>query len=83
MTGGDMEVLRVIRRAVEVVRSYAVSWRRRGAGHWRVEQTVTGVPLVYTYVLDPATGTYRDGDLFTGIVKVTAPFALEIDLAEM
>jgi Uma2 family endonuclease len=53
------------------------------AFYWRVEQTVTGVPLVYTYVLDPATGTYRDGDLFTGIVKVTAPFALEIDLAEM
>ena len=50
------------------------------AFYWRVEQAVTGVPLVYTYVLDPATGTYRDGDLFTGAVKLTAPFAVEIDL---
>src|SRR4051812_16926938 len=28
--------------------------------YWRVEQAVTGAPLVYTYVLDPATGRYRD-----------------------
>jgi len=41
---------------------------------------VTGVPLVYTYVLDPAGGTYREGELFTGTVKVAAPFPLELDL---
>jgi Uma2 family endonuclease len=51
--------------------------------YWRLEQAATGVPLVYTYVLDPATGTYRDGDLFAGTVKITAPFDLEIDLGEL
>jgi Uma2 family endonuclease len=50
------------------------------AFYWRVEQAATGVPLVYTYVLDPVTGSYRDGDLFTGAVKTTAPFDLELDL---
>jgi hypothetical protein len=40
----------------------------------------SGVPLVYTYVLDPASGDYRDGDVFTGIVKAVAPFPIEIDL---
>ncbi|MET8979430.1 Uma2 family endonuclease [Streptomyces sp. NPDC004539] len=50
------------------------------AFYWRVEQSVTGVPLVYTYVLDPATRTYRDGDVFTGVVKAAVPFAVEIDL---
>jgi Uma2 family endonuclease len=48
--------------------------------YWRVEQALTGVPLVYTYVLDMASGTYRDGDVFTGIVKVVAPFPVTIDL---
>jgi hypothetical protein len=37
------------------------------------------VPLVHTYVLDPAAGRHRDGDVFTGIVKLTAPFSIEID----
>jgi Uma2 family endonuclease len=48
--------------------------------YWRVEQVATGVPLIFTYVLDPATGSYRNGDLFTGMVKTTAPFGLELDL---
>ena len=48
--------------------------------YWRVEQAATGAPLVYTYVLDPATGRYRDGEVFTGVVKLTAPFAVEVDL---
>jgi hypothetical protein len=33
----------------------------------------------HTYVLDPAAGRHRDGDVFTGIVKLTAPFSIEID----
>ncbi|MGW7287258.1 Uma2 family endonuclease [Streptomyces sp. NPDC054847] len=48
--------------------------------YWRVEQAATGVPLVYTYVLDPAARVYRDGDVFTGVVKAVAPFAVEVDL---
>ena len=51
--------------------------------YWRVEQAVTGAPLVYTYVLDRATGRYRDGETFTGVVKLTAPFAVEVDLGRL
>jgi hypothetical protein len=35
---------------------------------------------VYTYLLDPASRRYRDGDVFTGTVKTAAPFPVEIDL---
>lgn len=53
------------------------------AFYWRVEQAATGVPLIYTYVLDAATMTYRTGEMYTGIVKVSAPFSVEIDLGEI
>jgi len=53
------------------------------AFYWRIEQAATGVPLIYTYVLDPATGSYRTGDMFTGVVKVSAPFTAEIDLGQI
>jgi Uma2 family endonuclease len=48
--------------------------------YWRVEQAMTGIPLVYTYVLDMASETYRDTDVFSGVVKVIAPFPVTIDL---
>ncbi|HEY0540269.1 MAG TPA: Uma2 family endonuclease [Actinoallomurus sp.] len=48
--------------------------------YWRIEQAASGVPLVYTYVLDPASRDYRDGDVFAGMVKTVAPFPVEIDL---
>jgi hypothetical protein len=51
--------------------------------YWRVEHAVTGVPLVYTYILDPAAGRYRDSDVFTGVVKLTAPFPVEVDLGQI
>jgi Uma2 family endonuclease len=50
------------------------------AFYWRVEQTATGAAVVYTYVLDPATDRYRDGEVHTGTVKTTAPFPVEFDL---
>ncbi|KOU53950.1 Uma2 family endonuclease [Streptomyces sp. WM6378] len=50
------------------------------AFYWRIEQAATGVPIVYTYILDPATRSYRDGEVFTGIVTATVPFPVEIDL---
>ena len=53
------------------------------AFYWRVEQAATAVPLVYTYVLDPASGSYRDGDLFAGTVKLAAPFVVDVDLSEL
>jgi hypothetical protein len=52
------------------------------AFYWRIEQAATGVPL-NTYVLDPATRSYRTGDMFTGVVKVSAPFTVEIDLGRL
>ncbi|MGZ3116099.1 Uma2 family endonuclease [Streptomyces sp. H62] len=59
-------------------------YAKAGIGfHWRIEQAVTGVPLVYTYVLHPATKTYRDGDVFTSVLKVAAPFPVEIDLGQL
>ncbi|WP_327148247.1 Uma2 family endonuclease [Nocardia sp. NBC_01329] len=53
------------------------------AFYWRIEQAATGVPLIYTSILDPATGSYRTGEMFTGIVKVSAPFTVEIDLGRI
>ncbi|MFE0673512.1 Uma2 family endonuclease [Streptomyces sp. NPDC058867] len=48
--------------------------------YWRIEQAATGVPIAYTYILDPAARAYRDGEVFTGTVKVTAPFSVVVDL---
>ncbi|MGW1740678.1 Uma2 family endonuclease [Nocardia sp. NPDC001965] len=53
------------------------------AFYWRIEHAATGVPLIYTYILDPATGSYRTGEMFTGIVRVSAPFTVEIDLGRI
>jgi hypothetical protein len=46
-----------------------------------VELTLTHIPVVYTYLLDSASRRYRDGDVFTGMVKVTVPFPIEVDLS--
>ncbi|MDQ0986630.1 Uma2 family endonuclease [Streptomyces sp. V2I9] len=48
--------------------------------YWRIEQAATGVPIVYTYVLDPATRAYRDGEMFTGTVGAAVPFPVTVDL---
>lgn len=53
------------------------------AFYWRVEQAATGVPLIYTYILDPATRAYRTGEMYTGIIKATAPFTVDIDLSDI
>ena len=53
------------------------------AFYWRVEQAATGVPLVYTYVLDPATKAYRTGEMYTGLVEATAPFAVRVELGSI
>ena len=49
--------------------------------YWRVELTPTRIPVVYTYLLDSASRRYRDGDVFTGFVKATVPFPVEVDLS--
>lgn len=48
-----------------------------------VEQAATGVPIVYTYVLDPATKGYRDGEMFTGVIKAAVPFSVTVDLGSI
>jgi Uma2 family endonuclease len=50
---------------------------------WRVEQAATGAPIVYTHILDPATRRYRESEVFTGIVKLAAPFFIEVDLGQI
>jgi len=49
--------------------------------YWRVELTATGIPVVYSYLLDSASSRYRDGEVFTGLIKATVPFQVEIDLS--
>jgi Uma2 family endonuclease len=51
--------------------------------YWRVEQAATGMPIVYTYVLDPAGRAYREGEVFTGVVRTAAPFAVTVDLGTL
>ncbi|WP_343240403.1 Uma2 family endonuclease [Streptomyces sp. SID14515] len=51
--------------------------------YWRIEQAATGIPVVYTYVLDPATKAYRDSEMFTGKVKTTASFSTMVDLGAL
>ncbi|MFF8781747.1 hypothetical protein ACF07W_31140 [Streptomyces sp. NPDC015140] len=41
------------------------------------------VPLIRTYVLDPAANSYQPGDMSTGIVSVAVPFAVEIGLGRI
>ena len=53
------------------------------AFYWRVEQAATGVPLIYTHILDPATRAYRTGEMYTGVIKAAVPFTVDIDLGEI
>lgn len=57
-----------------------------GAGipfYWRVELTPTRIPVVYTYLLDSASRRYRDGEVYTGLVRATVPFPVEVDLSSL
>jgi Uma2 family endonuclease len=51
--------------------------------YWRVELTATRIPVVYTYLLDSASRRYRDSDVFTGLVKATVPFPVEVELSAL
>ncbi|MDH6143798.1 MULTISPECIES: Uma2 family endonuclease [Kitasatospora] len=48
--------------------------------YWRVEQVTGPEPKVFTYELDPETMSYRATEVFTGLVKATAPFQIDVDL---
>lgn len=49
--------------------------------YWRVELTPAGIPVVFAHLLDSASRRYRDSEVFTGLVKITVPFPVEIDLS--
>lgn len=51
--------------------------------YWRIESIENGVPVAYTYVLDDASGQYRDAGVFTRVIKTDVPFHVEIDLEEI
>lgn len=51
--------------------------------YWRIEQALTGIPIVYTYVLDMAATKYRETEVFAGVVTTAAPFPFTIDLAKI
>lgn len=78
--------------AVEVVSPESASrdrarkpqlYARAGIPHfWRVEDA-DDRPVVYVYELDPATREYGLSGVHRERLKVTAPFAIDIDLAEV
>jgi Uma2 family endonuclease len=47
---------------------------------WRVEDSGNGLPVVYTYELDPATNAYIGTGVHHDRLKLTVPFPLTIDL---
>ncbi|MEU6554607.1 Uma2 family endonuclease [Streptomyces sp. NPDC046915] len=47
---------------------------------WRVEEGSNGLPIVYTYELDPSTDTYVNTGIHHDRLKLTVPFPLTIDL---
>ncbi|GAA3740949.1 hypothetical protein GCM10022205_29260 [Spinactinospora alkalitolerans] len=58
-------------------------YARAGITHfWRVEE-VSGRPTVYVYELDPATGAYALTGIHHDRLKLTVPFDIDIDLAEI
>ncbi|HYZ52122.1 MAG TPA: Uma2 family endonuclease [Streptosporangiaceae bacterium] len=57
-------------------------YAKAGIPHfWRVEN-VSGVPSVYVYELDPATHGYALTGIYHAQLKVSLPFAIDIDLTE-
>ncbi|MFD9319055.1 Uma2 family endonuclease [Streptomyces sp. NPDC060053] len=48
--------------------------------YWRVEES-DGLPVVYVYELDPATGAYGLTGIHHDLLKLTEPFPLTVDLA--
>lgn len=58
-------------------------YAKAGIPHfWRVEND-RGRPVVYVYERDPALGTYTPTGIYHDQLKLTVPFAIDIDLAEI
>ena len=39
--------------------------------------------MIHTYVLDSGASTYRAAEVFDGLVKVSEPFPVEVDLRSL
>ncbi|WP_327325544.1 Uma2 family endonuclease [Streptomyces sp. NBC_01210] len=50
---------------------------------WRVEPGEGGRPVVYVYELDPATKAYAPSGIHHDRLKLSVPFTIDIDLAEI
>jgi|SRR6185369_2472990 len=62
----------------------AAQYARAGISYyWRVEQPPAGVPVIFTYVLEPAGRIYHEAEIFTGAVEAIAPFPVKIDLTHL
>ncbi len=61
-----------------------LEYARAGIRHyWRVEGMAAGQPIIHTHELDPGSSTYRAADVFDGLVKVSEPFPVELDLRSL
>lgn len=60
-------------------RKYAAAGIRH---YWRVEND-SGSPVVYVFELEPASGTYVPMGTYREQLKVSVPFSVDIDLAEV
>jgi Uma2 family endonuclease len=62
----------------------AQQYARAGISYyWRVEHLAAGVPAIFTYVLEPASLTYRDEASFSGVIETNTPFPVKIDLTHI
>ncbi|WP_258036914.1 MULTISPECIES: Uma2 family endonuclease [unclassified Streptomyces] len=50
---------------------------------WRVEMSEDDSPVVYVYERDPATAVYLPTGIFHDRLRLTVPFAVDIDLTEV
>jgi Protein of unknown function (DUF820). len=59
-------------------------YARAGIPHyWRVERSDDWRPVVYVYEIDPATEAYVITGIHHDRLKLTVPFDIDIDLAEI
>jgi len=50
---------------------------------WRIDESEGGRPVLYAFELEPVSKTYAVTGIFHDLVKLTAPFEIEIDLTEI
>ena len=51
--------------------------------YWRIEWSATGTLVACSYVLDPVAGVYQEESVCNGVIDVTTPFPVTIDLTRL